>query len=84
MRIVDAVHDGEQRFLKHLLVEDEDGRFRILDQVTGQAPQPATLSMTEADAFHQWETLLLDSFFLVTGHRRDSELMAARRINSIH
>lgn len=84
MRIVDAVHDSQQRFLKHLLIEEDGGRFRILDQVTGQAPQPATLSLTEEDAFHLWETLLLDSFFLVTHHRRDSEMMAARRIQSIH
>lgn len=84
MRIVDAVQDGKQRFLKHLLIEEDGGCFRILDQVTGHVPQPATLSMTEEDAFHEWETLLLDSFFLATGHRRDSEMMAARRIKSIH
>jgi len=84
MRIVDAVHDSERRFLKHLLVQDEDGHFRILDQVTGQAPKAASLPLTEEDAFSKWESLLLDSFFLVTHHRRDSELMAARRIDSIH
>lgn len=83
-RIIDAVHDGKNRFLKHLLVDDCNGHFQILDQLSGQVPEPATAVMNEEVALHQWENILTTAFFTITGHHLDSRKMAAKRIGGLH
>ena len=83
MRIVDVVHDSEDRFAKHLLVED-GGTFAILDQIAGNRPTTARATLTGDTAMHLWQSILEGAFYAVTHNATDSKALATKRVATLH
>ncbi len=76
MRVLDSVTTDH---LHKLMLIEEGGRYAILPQSAGRAPQKANFQSFQ-EVIAEWKQKVFQMFFATTRNQRDSELLTDRRM----